>query len=43
MADFWHIYGVNALDIWNLPANEFFGMTVEVDRMRREAKKRPSG
>jgi len=27
------------LDIWELPANVFFGMTHQVDIQRREAKK----
>jgi hypothetical protein len=39
MADFWQVFGINALDIWELPANEFFPMSWQVDAIRREAKK----
>ena len=39
MADIWETYGVNALDIWDLPAIEFYGMAQEIDSLRREAKK----
>lgn len=39
MADFWDVFGVNALSIWDLEANDFFAMTLQIDHMRREAKK----
>jgi hypothetical protein len=42
MPDIWEVFGVNALDIWELEVNDFFAMANEIDRMRREAKK-PNG
>lgn len=42
MADIWEVFGVNALEIWELEVNEFFAMTNEIDRQRREASK-PNG
>ena len=39
MPDFWSVYGLNALDIWDLEVNDFFAMTIQIDNMRREAKK----
>lgn len=39
MADMWEVFGVNALDIWDLLCSDFFSMTVVIDRMRQESKK----
>ena len=38
-ADVWTLYGVNAIDIWDLPAHVFFIMTYQIDAQRKEAKK----
>jgi hypothetical protein len=38
-ADFWSIFGLTPLTIWDLPAREFFGMTIQVDKIRREAER----
>jgi hypothetical protein len=38
MAGVWEMFGVNALDIWDLPVTDFFGMTDVIDQARRDAK-----
>jgi len=42
-ADIWEMFGVNVLDIWDLPADYFFSMTTQVDAARREAQKHKRG
>ena len=38
-ADFYAIFGLTPITIWDLPAGEFFAMTIHVDKERAKAKR----
>lgn len=38
-SDFWQVFGINALDIWDLEFEDFIAMTMRVDQVRREMEK----
>ncbi|HYS43630.1 MAG TPA: hypothetical protein VEM32_06580 [Geobacteraceae bacterium] len=35
-ADFWELFGLTPITIWDLPAGDFFAMALQADQVRRE-------